>query len=643
MFDAKRGNIPLKNIRIEDSFWSRYIRLVRESTIPYQWEILNDRVEDTGPSHCIENFRIAAGESEGSFQGVVFRDSDVAKWLEAVAYTLETYPDPELEALADETIELIGRAQQPDGYLNTYFTVAAPEGRWTNLREGHEFYTAGHFIEAAVAYHQATGKRRLLDIMSKFADLACSLFLGEDPSLDGYPGHPEVELALVKLYRETGVTRYLDLARYFIDRRGESPDCFLEERKRDSWKLIFPEFGEYDPRYAQNHIPVRRQETAEGHAVRAVYLYCAMADIAEETGDEALLEACRRLWDNIVQKRMYLNGGIGSSGYLERFTTDYDLPMDRCYCETCASVGLARFGLRMAQITGEVRYMDGVERALYNTITAGIALDGKSFFYVNPLEVWPPACMANTSLAHVKPVRQKWFDVPCCPTNIARTLASLGRYIYFVRDERLYVNLFVANESDIPMKEGTVHIRLSGRFPWEDRVEMSIVSPSSVTLAVRIPGYAKGYSFTIDGCPLDCEPQDGYVLLPLEAGESIVSVTLDIPPHLVYVHEQVRASAGQAAVMRGPLLYCMEETDNDGPLSSLLIDANTTFSEIWTEELGGVVLLQAKGWREKSPETDTLYRNEAPVREEASLRFLPYCVWDNRTPGEMRTFVRVSP
>ncbi len=642
MIETKRGYIPLKNIKINDSFWSRYICLVRESTIPYQWATLNDEVEDAYPSHCIENFRIAAGESLGSFQGVVFRDSDLAKWLEAVAYTLETYPDPELEALADETIELISRAQQPDGYLNTYFTLAAPEKRWTNFREGHELYTAGHFIEAAVAYHQATGKRRFLDIMSKFADLVCNLFLGEDAPLDGCPGHPEIELALVKLYRETGATRYLDLAQYFIDRRGEAPDCFLEERKRDGWEFIFPELGEYDPVYILNHKPARQQETAEGHAVRAMYLYCAMADIAEETGDEALLQACRRLWDNITQKRMYINGGIGSSGYMERFTTDYDLPLDRCYCETCASVGLALFGLRMAQITGEAHYMDEVERALYNTVTAGIALDGKSFFYVNPLEVWPPSCMENTSLAHVKPVRQKWFDVPCCPTNIARTLASLGQYIYFVRGDRLYVNLFTANVADIPMEKGPVHICLSTRFPWENQVELSTASPSPFTLAVRIPDYVQRFSLTIDGKPTVVEPQNGYALLSLDAGTRIIVITLDFSAHLVYANEQVRAAAGQAAVMRGPLLYCLEEMDNPVPLSSLQIDCNTAFSESWTEELGGAVLLQANGCRAKSPLTDRLYQNEAPTREKEPLRFLPYCFWSNRTPGEMRTFVRVS-
>lgn len=643
MIEIKQGHIPLKNIRINDSFWSRYIRLVRESTIPYQWATLNDRVEGAEPSHCIENFRIVAGESQGFFKGVVFRDSDVAKWLEAVAYSLETHPDPELEALADETIELIGRAQQPDGYLNTYFTIAAPECRWTNLREGHELYTAGHFIEAAVAYHQATGKHHLLDIMCRFADLACRLFLGDGPQMDGYPGHPEIELSLVKLYRETGVQRYLDLARYFIDRRGETPDCFLEERKRDEWRSIFWDIEEYDPLYAQNHMPVRQQGTAEGHAVRAMYLYCAMADIAEETGDESLLQACRRLWDNITQKRMYINGGIGSSGYMERFTTDYDLPLDRCYCETCASVGLALFGLRMAQITGEAHYMDGVERALYNTVTAGIALDGKSFFYVNPLEIWPPACMENTSLAHVKPVRQKWFDVPCCPTNIARTLASLGQYIYFVRGDRLYVNLFAANEADIPMEKGPVHICLSTRFPWENRVELSIASPSPFTLAVRIPDYVRRFSLTIDGKPAAVEPQNGYVLLPLDVGNSVIAVTLDLSAHLVYAHEQVGASAGQAAVMRGPLLYCLEEMDNAGPLSTLKIEGDTTFFESWTEELGGAVLLQASGWRAKSPVTDMLYRNEAPSWGKESLRFLPYCFWGNRTPGEMRTFVRVGP
>ena len=382
MEKEKLTDVPLHQIQIKDAFWDKYIRLVKDVILPYQWNTLNDNVKDAAPSHCIKNFKIAAGEAEGDFEGAVFQDTDVAKWLEAVAFTLDSSGrDEKLEKLADETIDLIGKAQCEDGYLNTYFTIKEPDRRWTNLKEGHELYTAGHMIEAAVAYYNATGKRKFLDIVSRFADLICETFGPEEGKCHGYPGHPEVELALVKLYRATGQKRYLDLAKYFIDTRGVGENYFFQEEKKEKYQQIFPEFAGYVPEYSQSHLPVREQKTAEGHAVRAVYLYSAMADLAYEYQDETLLDACKTLWNNMTEKRMYITGGIGSSGLLERFTTDYDLPNDRNYSESCASIGLAMFGNRMAQITKDAKYADIVEKALYNTVLAGIAMDGiKSLF-----------------------------------------------------------------------------------------------------------------------------------------------------------------------------------------------------------------------------------------------------------------------
>ena len=394
MNGEKLQSLPLGDIRIEDAFWGKYIRLVKDVILPYQWETLNDNVPDAEPSHCIKNFRIAAGEEKGTFQGAVFQDTDVAKWLEAAAFTLASGGrDEMLESLADETIKLIGKAQCPDGYLNTYYTIQEPDRRWSNLKEGHELYTAGHMIEAAVAYYEATGKDAFLKIVSRFADVICEKFGPDEGQCHGYPGHPEVELALVKLYRATGEKRYLEVSKYFVEQRGVGENYFFQEEKGEKYRQIFPEFKDYSPAYSQSHLPVREQKTAEGHAVRAVYLYCAMADLAYEYRDESLLDACRTLWDNMVKKRMFITGGIGSSGLLERFTTDYDLPNDCNYSESCASIGLALFGRRMAEITGEAKYMDVAETALYNTVLAGIAMDGRSFFYVNPLEVWPDNCL----------------------------------------------------------------------------------------------------------------------------------------------------------------------------------------------------------------------------------------------------------
>ena len=405
MDDKKLKTVPLNKIKISDQFWNRYIHLVKDVLIPYQWDILNDRLPDVETSHCIENFKIAAGETDGDFEGAVFQDTDVAKWLEAVAYSLAAEPDEHLSYLADKTINLIGRAQCEDGYLNTYFTIKDPSKRWTNLKEGHELYTAGHMTEAAVAYYKATGKTEFLDILKKFADLICKTFGPDEGQIHGYPGHQEIELALIRLYHVTGEKKYLETAKYFIDTRGVGENYFLEEEKRPEYKQIFPEFAGYDPRYSQSHEPVREQKTAEGHAVRAVYMYCAMADLAYEYKDKELLDACKTLWEDMTKRQMYITGSIGASGPLERFTTDYDLPNNCNYSETCASIGLALFGRRMAQITKDASYMDMVERALYNTLLSGIAQDGKSFFYVNPLEVWPDNCIDRTSKEHVKPVR----------------------------------------------------------------------------------------------------------------------------------------------------------------------------------------------------------------------------------------------
>ena len=468
--------LNLKKISIFDPFWSRHVDLVRKEIIPYQWEAMNDRIEAAESSHCLENFQIAAGRKKGEFYGAVFQDTDVAKWLEAVGFSLAVYPDKELEKTADEVIDLIEAAQCEDGYINTYFTINQEEKRWSDLCEGHELYTAGHFMEAAAAYYEGTGKRKFLDIMCRFADLICDTFGEEEGKIHGYPGHEEVEIGLIKMYRITGNRRYLETAKYFVDVRGVGENYFMKEMRRPDYHLRFPEFADYTPEYSQSHQPVREQQTAEGHAVRAVYLYCAMADLAKEYGDESLKRACERLWDNIVEKRMYITGGIGSSGILERFTVDYDLPNEYNYAESCASIGLALFGLRMSRLTGESRYIDVVERALYNTVLAGVALDGKSFFYVNPLEVWPPACMDGTSKKHIKSVRQKWFGVACCPPNIARTLASLGQYIYSADREKrqLYVNLFISNRAEVDFEKGRVQIEITTEFPVENQVTIKI-------------------------------------------------------------------------------------------------------------------------------------------------------------------------
>ena len=642
----RANSLDLKKVSIHDPFWSKHVDLVRNAIIPYQWEAMNDRIPDAESSHCLENFKIAAGRAKGDFYGAVFQDTDVAKWLEAVGFSLACYPDEALEKTADEVIDLIADAQCADGYINTYFTIKEPDKRWTDLCEGHELYTAGHLMEAAVAYYEGTGKRKFLDCMCKFADLICDTFGMEEGKIHGYPGHEEVEIGLIKLARVTGNKKYMDQAKYFVDARGVGENYFMKEMSRPDYKMIFPEFADYTPAYSQSHKPVREQTTAEGHAVRAVYLYCAMADLAEAYQDEGLLKACKTLWNNIVEKRMYLTGGIGSSGHLERFTVDYDLPNEYNYSESCASIGLALFGLRMAQITGESQYMDEAERALYNTVLAGIALDGKSFFYVNPLEVWPPACMEGTSKKHVKPIRQKWFGVACCPPNIARTLASLGQYVYSQRPEKreLYVNLFVSNETELDWNEDKISVKLQTEFPWVNTYSLEVknVPADGMDLMLRVPDYAQDYQIKSDGKLYEenKDQEKGYRRVHIEK-DTKIEVSFAAPAKFVYANPQVRADSGKAAIVRGPLVYCLEEIDNSQNLPAIFVDTDAPLREEKSDLFGGIITVKAKGKKiVESSVSDSLYSGQKPQLEDVVLTAIPYPYWNNRGEGEMLVWMK---
>lgn len=646
MMEEKLKSVPLKNIKISDPSWNRYIGLVKDVIIPYQWDILNDLVQDAEPSHCIHNFKVAAGEEEGEFMGAVFQDTDVAKWLEAVAYTLEAQPDEKLEKLADETIDLIGRAQQEDGYLDTYFIIKELDLRWKNLEEGHELYTAGHMIEAAVAYYQATGKEKFLNIVSRLADLICEVFGPEESKCHGYPGHQEIELALVKLYRVTGKKKYLELAKYFIDRRGVGENYFFEEDRNGMKKQIFPEFAGYDPKYSQSHIPVREQTTAEGHAVRAVYMYCAMADLAYEYQDEELMKACQTLWNDMVNRRMYITGGIGSSGFLERFTTDYDLPNDCNYAETCASIGLALFGRRMAEITKDASYYDTVERALYNTVLSGIAMDGKSFFYVNPLEVWPDNCIERTSKEHVKPVRQKWFGVACCPPNIARTLASLGQYIYLEDETSLYINLYISSEMETEQNGNKISVKMNTQLPREGRIGIELNSDGNAekTLAFRIPDYAENFRISEEKeTMLETEIKKGYVFVKGNWKQTKFTITFDQPAKFVHANPLVRADEGKTAIIKGPVVYCLEQEDNGENLAGIFVNTGQALKEQYEDELLGgtlTVSLEGKKLTQDGWNKDELYSSKKPELRSVKLKAVPYSSWNNRTPGEMLVWIK---
>ena len=636
--------VDLKKIHINDAFWSKHVSLVKEVVIPYQWDAINDRIKDAEPSHSLMNFKIAAGLCEGEFYGAVFQDTDVAKWLEAVGFSLAAQKDEALERTADEVIDIIAKAQCEDGYLNTYFTIKEPGKRWSDLCEGHELYTAGHMMEAAVAYYLGTGKQKFLEVMVRFADLICDTFGAQEGKIHGYPGHQEVEIGLIKLYQVTGERRYLEQAKYFIDARGVGENYFLKELNRPGFSYIFPEFKDYEPIYSQSHLPVRGQRTAEGHAVRAMYMYSAMADLAEACEDETLMEACCTLWDNMTQKRMYITGSIGSSGILERFTTDYDLPNDCNYSESCASIGMAMFGQRMGNITGEAKYYDVVERALYNTVLAGIALDGKSF-YVNPLEVWPDNCIPRTSREHVKPVRQKWFGVACCPPNIARTLASLGQYIYGADQNSLYVNLFISNQTSVDLGGREISVQMQTRFPWDMSVDIACegVPASGIRLAVRIPDYAGSFTVTKAGTqqPLAFSREKGYAVISLTEDAGL-RIEMDAKARFVRSNPLVRADSGKVALVRGPIVYCLEEVDNGPNLAAVYVDSGTEIKEEKWDLMGeitGLTLsgkrISAKGWGD-----DELYGLHPVVWEDVKLKAVPYAYWNNRGTGEMIVWVK---
>lgn len=637
----------IRNITIKDPLFKAYADLVTNSVVPYQWEILNDRIPDAEKSYCIENFKIAAGEATGVRRGVVFTDTDVYKWLEAVAFCIENGSGAHFEPMADEVIRLIVKAQQPDGYLNTYFTLLCPEERWTNLTEGHELYTAGHLFEAAVAYESATGKKELLNVALRFADLLCDTFGPEEGKLKGVPGHQEVEVGLVKLYNTTGNRKYLDLAAHFIAIRGSQPNYLLEEIEKRGGKGIFKDLQDYDPAYSQAHIPPVDQETAEGHAVRAMYMCAAMASLARERNDEALAKACRKLWKNVTLKRMYITGGIGSSGFLERFTTDYDLPNDRTYCETCASIGLMMFGQRMALLSGEASYYDVVERALCNTVLSGINAKGDRYFYVNPLEVWPDNCMHHTSMAHVRPVRQPWFDVACCPTNVARTLASLGQYIWAEDDESVYINQFISSHYETHIRGGEAAVELHATYMHDGVVKITVEAEKAFAVRVRIPGYMRKAVFMRNGEVIAPVVENGYAVLEVSAGEvQEFCIRAEVTAGFVAANLNVPADAGKVAVMKGPYVYCLEEQDNGRNLANLYlaVDHAPGDEEALQELPGDLPTLKLTGKRlvRSIGDEDALYDVPCFAFEDTQLRAVPYCLWCNREPGEMTVWVKAA-
>ena len=634
--------IPVKNFIPDEGFIYRYQKLVKEVMIPFQYRVLNDEVEGVEKSHVVENFKNAAlalqGKKPGDgFYGMVFQDSDAYKWLEAVAYSLTILPDPSLEKTADELIDVIAAAQDEDGYLNTYYTIKDRDRRWTNLLEGHELYCAGHMIEAGVAYYEATGKKAFLEVCIRNMEHIYRTFVTKKKQ--GFPGHPEVELALMKLYRVTGNEHALKLARHFLEVRGEDPQFFAKEAKKRGWQVWG--MNPQDTAYNQSNVRPKELTEATGHAVRAVYLYTAMADLAGETDDEELMAACERLWENVTTRKMYVTGGIGSTGIGEAFTVNYDLPNDTAYAETCASCGLMFWAARMLEHRVDRNYADVMELTFYNTVLAGMQLDGKRYFYVNPLEVLPGISGKAVTHLHDLPERPGWYACACCPPNVARTISSFGQYAYAASGDTGYCHLYAAGRVDFG---NGLKVKCNTKYPYGFTVVYEVTEGRG-NLAIRIPGWCDSYRLQLEhnGENLrEVRPTlvDGYAYFKdVREGDGII-LTMDDKPFFLYPSTRIPENSGMVALQRGPLVYCFEGRDNEEDILSLSVhtDAAIVASPYDAGLLAGTVVLHVKAQREEASD-DSLYSKKTPQYRPCMAHAVPYYTWGNRGLNEMRVWM----
>ncbi len=637
MKNINSSETNLKNVTVTDNFIKGKMELIKNEVILYQWNALNDKIEDTEPSYCIRNFKLAKKAIESrknnnektfpvdkweykkdecekdSFLGWVFQDSDLYKWIEAVAYSVTLYPDEKLTNLAEYAIDLIADAQEDDGYIDTLYSINDISKRFSNLKDKHELYCFGHLAEAGVAYYNATGNRKLLNISCKEADLLCKTF-GKG-KLEGYPGHEIAEMALVKLYETTHKKEYLELAEFFISTRGTKPNFFSLQNGK--------EYTKNELIYNQAHIPVKEQKEAVGHAVRAVYLYSGMSDVAKYTNDEELLSACENLWDNITEKKMYITGGIGANANGEAFSANYDLPNDTAYAETCASIGLCFFAKRMMNIDANSKYADVIERCLYNGILSGISNDGKKFFYVNPLEVDPVAVKNEERKSHIKIQRQKWFGCACCPPNLARFISSLPTYASSETESTFYLHLYF---SEI-INSNKGKIKIISDIENSGILKIEIAPKSDFTFAVRIPSWSKNFSLSTKNAFI----KNGYAYINItEKAEIEVQFDNDIK---IVSTPKVKDNIGKVAITKCGTVYCLEEIDNGKELYLLKLADNPKFKY----ENG---IITATGEKEIYKNTKLYEEYKKPYKKAVKLKFIPYRDWNNRGTGEMSVFIR---
>jgi DUF1680 family protein len=620
----------IQEVTIEDSFWSPRRATVRTQTIPQQEHHLR-----TGGQ--FEALRL--GWQPGQPEPHIFWESDVAKWIEAASYCLASEPDPVLAAEVDKAIALLEGAQQPDGYLNVYFTVVKPGERFTDLRDAHELYCAGHLIEAGVAHFEATGKTSLLEVVRRFADLIDREFGPGGSCEGGYDGHQEIELALVRLYRATGERRYLELSRRLLEARGTQPFYFdVEQRRRRTpgyFASHFPQRDEQVQRfreYNQSHRPVLEQDEAVGHSVRAMYMYSAMADIAAEYDDERYAAACERLWESTTQRKLYLTGGIGADPTIEGCAGDYDQPDEHGYAETCAAIGLVFWAQRMANLHQTGHYIDILERALLNGVLSGSSIGGTRYFYDNPL--------ASDGTVH----RREWFGVACCPPNLARLISSLETYAYSRGDREAVVNLYVGGSARFDLETSTVTLTQDTEYPREGKVRITVDpdQATDLTVSVRIPAWCRDARLVVDGTPVSVESvlDRGYVRLTRTwqpGGE--IELDLAMPPRRTWAHPLVAAAARRVALERGPLVYCLEGVDHLDPVHCLVLPRDAGL-DTEPDDLSGLVAITAEGLATTArQETQMLYDDIPHQTSPARLRAIPYFSWANRERTPMTVWM----
>jgi uncharacterized protein len=626
--------VPFTAVDVGSGFWAPRMETNRQVTVPYCF----DRCEDTGR---ISNFVAAAEKNADGFEGIFFNDSDVFKIVEGASYALALKHDPQLDKYLDELIAKFAAAQEEDGYLYTAKTSRSKgrygrDPRWTGLNHSHELYNVGHMYEAAVAHYQATGKRNFLDIATKNADLIDKVFGPNPGQLTHVPGHEEIEIGLVRLYRATGDKKYLDLSKFFVDMRGN-------EEKRE--KL----YGEY----AQDHAPVVGQSEAVGHAVRGGYFYAGVADVAALTGDKEYIDAIDRIWQDVIDRKLYLIGSVGQHGAGEGYAGAYKLTNLKAYNETCAAIALAMWNHRMFLLHGDSKYVDILERIIYNGFLSGVSLSGNQFFYPNPLE-----CDMKFKFNHGDLERSPWFGCSCCPSNVVRFLPSIPGYVYAVRDRDLYVNLFLAGKGTIDLDGEPVEIVQKTDYPWSGKIGVT-VSPKTArefALRVRIPAWTRGkvlpsdlyryedatpaeWTLSVNGKAVDAKLIEGFAVLDRQWKPGDV-VELDLPMSVrrVLANEQIEYDRGRVAIERGPLVYCVEGADHDGNVLDMWLADNVELTpEHKADLLGGVTVLKGQAMGAYREEAGTIGGRPKPIT------MIPYYAWCHRGANEMQVWIPQSP